>query len=221
MQIWLDSINFDLISKAEKLGILYGVTTNPSLLSKTSEPLETIHTLLKIQKGPITVQVVAEKAQEMIHQAKQLHKLSPRIIVKIPITSEGLEAIHSLSKDNIKTMATVVFHPNQALLAALAGADYVAPYLSHMQKSDPDALSQLETMLKIFDHYGQKTKVLVASVRSQDQISLCLKMGVDAITLKDMVFMEMIQDHEMTLQKVEGFSKDWSQQSSDLFEMTR
>jgi TalC/MipB family fructose-6-phosphate aldolase len=218
MQIWLDSINLELIRKAKKLGVLYGVTTNPSLLSRSPRPFETIQALLDAQEGPITVQVIAEEAPEMIHQGKQLHEISSRIIVKVPVTTEGLETIHALSKNNIRTMATVVFHPHQALLASLAGADYIAPYLSHMQKSDPDALSQLETMLKVVNHYGMKTKILVASLRTQDQISLCLKMGAHAITLKDAIFKEMVEDHEMTLQRVEIFTKDWSaQQSPNLF----
>lgn len=217
MQIWLDSINTDLIQKAKKLGVLYGVTTNPSILAKAPNPIDTLKTLLEIQDGPITVQVVGQNPNVMIRQGLKLHEISPRIIVKVPVTNDGLETIHHLSSLQIKTMATVVFHSHQALLACSAGADYIAPYLSHMQKADPNGIGQLQTMKKMIDYYPLKTQILVASIQNLDQISLCLDMGINAVTLKDQIFIELIQDHELTTQRVELFSKDWSEEFEPSF----
>src|SRR5947209_968437 len=133
MDIWLDTSNIRMVQKAIRFGILAGVTTNPSIIAQSQRSLEEVlEDLLHYQEGPVTAQVVAEETREMVQQGQNLFAFSNRIIVKVPITKNGLEAIHLLSRQGIPTMATVLFSPRQALMAALAGANYVAPYLSRM-----------------------------------------------------------------------------------------
>ncbi len=200
MELWIDTINTKLIKEAKEMGLLHGVTTNPSILSKAIGPVEKVlQEILSIQEGPLTIQVEAETAEEMIEQGKKFHAFSPRVIVKVPVTPEGLKAIHVLSKQKIKTMATVIFHSRQVLLAAMAGADYAAPYVSRMLMSDENAMTQLHSMMHIVRNYQFKTKILAASLRTLDQISLCVEMGLHAITLKDDVFSQMTEAHELTL----------------------
>ena len=221
MEIWLDSSNVQLIKKAYKMGILYGVTTNPSLISQTHRKLEdVIQDILDAQPGPTTVQVTAEEASQMIRQGEKLHAFSPRIIVKVPVTVHGLETISYLSKKGVKTMATVVFDPNQVLVAALAGADYVAPYISAIEREGEDAQEILGTMMHIISYYKLKTKVLAASIKDAAQIKNFARMGLHAITLKDDVFNKFVDTHELTIERMEQFAVDWKKaQSTHLLEI--
>lgn len=209
MEIWLDTIDFETIKHAKNMGILHGVTTNPSLLAKAAEPFETIESLLKLQDGPVAVQVLAQDAEKMIEEGIKWHRLSHRIIVKVPLIQEGLIAIKELSQQNISTMGTIIYHSHQALLAVSAGAKYIAPYLSHLLRLDADGITHLHTMRKVIHQYGFDSKVLVASIHTLEQISICMESGMHAITLKKDLFDEFTQDHEMTLERVEFFAKEW------------
>ena len=222
MEIWLDTTNLQLISKARDLGILAGVTTNPTLLAKAKNPLHTIEQILHAQTGPVTVQVVSKDAHEMVKQGKFFHQVSHRIITKIPVTSEGLIAIKELSHHRIPTMATVIFHARQALLAALAGASYLAPYLGGMQQEEPNAWSELENMHKMIDRYQFKSKILVASLQNLEQVDVCATMGLHAVTLKDHVFNALIKDDIITKQREENFIQDWNEAtfSKPLFDLS-
>ena len=215
MEIWLDTTNIELIKSAEQLGILYGVTTNPSILAKSGRGIEkTLQEILDAQGGPVTTQVVADNADGMISEADRFRTISDRIIIKVPVTVEGLKAIHLLSRQGIPTMATTVFHPNQALLAALAGADFVAPYLSQMEKAGEkageNALELLQSMMQIFSNYHFETKILVASLQDTSRVKQCAEIGVHGVTLKDDVFNMLIENNGLTMQRLDQFTRDWA-----------
>jgi transaldolase len=219
MEIWLDTINPAAIHQAKQLGMLHGVTTNPTILAKSRSSFEkTLQELLGAQRGPIAVQVIATKADEIILQGERLYDFSQRIVVKIPVTKDGLEAIHHLSKHSIETMATAIFHPNQALLAAKAGASYMAPYFSRMEQGGNNAADHLKTILHMLTHYGLTTKVLVASLKDAEQVKLCGELGVHAITLKEDLFADFIKSHPLTDEVIGQFLEDWKQvKSAKLF----
>lgn len=210
MEIWLDTIDIDTIKLAKNLGVLHGITTNPSILAKTQNPMEAIQSLVKLHSGPIAVQVLGKDSEEMIEEGKKWHSISPKIIVKVPVTQQGLGAIHALAQQGIPTMGTVIYHSNQALLAVSAGAKYIAPYLAHLIRYDAEGLLHFQLMRKMLHTYSFDAKVLVASIHTLEQITLCIESGMDAITLKEDLFKEFVQDHEMTLEKVELFAKDWA-----------
>lgn len=218
MDIWLDTANIKTIQRAVRVGILSGVTTNPSLIVQTKREMEDVlEDLLHYQEGPVTAQVVAEDIHEMVQQGQTLYSISNRIIVKVPITKNGLEAIHLLARQGIPTMATVIFHPRQALMAALAGANYVAPYLSRIEKIGEDPWASLETMAKIFENYRLQTKILGASLSSVEQVIKCAEVGIYGVTIKEDVFEKMIEDHSATLQGVQQFVEEWNKSPSSLF----
>jgi len=219
MEIWLDSINLALIEKACHLGILRGVTTNPSLLSRAKNHAQTLEQILHLQPGPVTVQVTSRDSHTMIKQGKFLYEISDRIITKIPLTEEGLKAIKELSKHSIPTMATMIFHARQAFLAISAGAKFVAPYLGGMLQEEPNAWSELEDIYKFIQRYHFSAKILVASLQNLEQVDTCARMGLHAVTLKDHLFNALIQDDEMTLQREENFLLEWN--DSNLFNLAK
>lgn len=210
MEIWLDSCDIHAIKSACKFNIVYGVTTNPSILSKTKEdPKVIISALLEIQNGPVAVQVVAKESDAMIQQALALNAFSSRIIVKVPVTKEGLVAMTAISQEYVPVMATAVFHPHQALLAALAGADYVAPYLGRMYDVGIDAHAALKEMQTIYRHYNFKTKILAAAIKTSGQIMNCAEMGISAVTLKETLFEQFLCDDSHTKAALQTFEADW------------
>ena len=209
MQIWLDTAEIPLIERAAKMGVLYGVTTNPSIVAESNMALEDlIESILKIQQGPITVQVTAHDAKTMVQQAEALYRFSDRIVVKIPAMKEGYEAIHSLS-GKIPTMATAIFDVNQVLLAAKAGATYIAPYYSRICEADIDGIEAIRAMLCLLHRYGFTSQLLAASLRSPEQVKELAQMGAHAVTLKEDVFMGLIENNPLTVQSLQRFSHDW------------
>lgn len=210
MEIWLDTCNSDTIATACRLGIIDGITTNPSILAAAKEaPEQVIHRLLDIQNGPVAVQVTTDDADEMVKEAIAWHNLSERIIIKIPVIQEGLAAIRTLTQEGVPIMATAVFQPNQALLAAIAGAAYVAPYVCRMFDEGIEAYEALETMAAIYRRYNFKTKILAAALRTTDQITACASMGLAAVTLKSSLFAELVADDKATCKALRAFSEDW------------
>lgn len=215
MQIWLDTTNIDTVKKAVRLGVLYGVTTNPSLIAQSGKSMkQTLQDLLDNQEGPITAQVIVEDAPGMIEQGRAIFELSSRIIVKIPISEAGLEAIHQLSCDGIPTMATVAFQPHQALTSALAGANYIAPYVGQIEDSGQNPWEVLSAMLRIYQHAMLQTEILAASIRSVAQVLKCAEMGIPHITLKESVFLELVATVPLTQQRVDHFSNTWDKTKS-------
>lgn len=210
MELWLDTCHLETIKAANRYGIIQGITTNPTILAKSPfDPEKTIQALLDIQDGPVAVQVNADEESSIISEAMQFQEVSDRIIVKVPVTQEGLAAIHRLSEEGIPTMATAIFHPNQALLAALAGANYAAPYLGRMFDEGIDGWSALQSMLNIYKQYSFSTKIIVAAIKSTEHITLCTEMGVQAMTVKRECFSELMTEHPLTMQWVRIFAQDW------------
>ena len=210
MEIWLDTCETQIIKKACRLGVIAGITTNPSLLAACQENHDKVlTTLLDIQDNPVAVQVTASLSDEMVKQALALHTFSKRIIIKIPVVQEGLVAMKLLADKGIPVMATAIFRANQALLAALAGADYVAPYVSKMFDEGIEAYSVLETMISIYSNYKFKTKILAAALRTPDQITTCASKGISAVTLKSNLFSEFISDEATTLNSLRIFNEEW------------
>lgn len=210
MEIWIDSCNKRDITEACSYGFIYGVTTNPSLLADVKEDHEKlINTLLDIQDGPVALQIVSDNVDEIVHRALTLHAFSDRIVVKIPVTQNGLIAIKQLSEEKVCTMATALFNPNQALLAALAGADYIAPYIGRMYDVGLDGYSTLKTIVSIYTQYNFKTKILAAALKSTEHIVFCAELGVHAITLKRTLFNQWVANDEYTNEAVQTFNEDW------------
>jgi transaldolase len=210
MEIWLDTCDSQTIKTACKLGIIHGVTTNPSILVGAKEDHnKVIARLLEIQKGQVAVQVTACRGDEMIKQAFALRSISDRIIVKIPVIQEGLAAMQALKEKDIPIMATAVFNSNQALLAAIVGADYVAPYFGRMLDEGLEAHASLQTMVAIYKAYQFKTKILAAALRTTDHITSCAEIGVSAITLKSKLYSEFIANNPATLHSLREFAEEW------------
>lgn len=210
MDIWLDTTQIKMIEKAVKLGLLSGVTTNPTLIAQSQRDVEEVlEELLHHQEGPVTVQVVSNDVNEMVQEGQNFYSLSNRLIIKVPVTENGLEAIHLLSRQGIPTMATVIYHPRQALMAALAGADYVAPYLGRLEKVGGDPWAMLKNITQIFLTYRFDTKILGASLKTVEHALKCAEIGIYGITIKDELFEQLIEDDAMTVKSVELFTQDW------------
>lgn len=210
MEIWLDTCDIQAITKANAYGIVYGVTTNPSLLGKVAQdPEKVINELLDAQDGPVAVQVTADDADEIIRRAVALHAFSDRLIVKVPVTGQGLIAIKQLSDKGISIMATAAFHTHQAFLAAQAGAVYVAPYVGRMIVSGIDAFNTLREILRIYKAYNYQTKVIAAALQTVEQITACAEIGVPAVTIKAPLFDKFLSDDPMTEDSLQGFAADW------------
>jgi TalC/MipB family fructose-6-phosphate aldolase len=146
----------------------------------------------------------------MIEQGKKLHAISPRIIVKVPVTSQSWEAVRTLSQANIPVMATAIFQPTQALLAALSGATYVAPYFTRMLKAGDNPLEQIEAMKKMFHHYKLSTKILAATPKTVEQVRACAELGIEAVTIREDLFADLTDTHELTAHAVEQFLDEWN-----------
>lgn len=218
MEIWLDTTNIQNVQQAVKLGLLRGITTNPTLIAQSQREFELIlEDLLHYQEGPIAVQVVGEETSEMVQQGQNLYAMSNRLIIKVPITKNGLEVIHLLSRQGVPTMATAIFHPSQALLAALTGADFIAPYLGAIEKMGESPWDVLRSIVQIFQLHRIKTKILGASISTVDDAIQCAEVGIFGVTLKDAVFEKLIETHPMTRKKVDEFANDWKSVNTPIF----
>lgn len=211
MEIWLDTSNVELILQAKELGILQGVTTNPTILSLSKiSPEELINKLLKAQNGLVAVQALSNNVKEICSEAKALSAVSNRILVKIPVTKNGLGAIYALKQEGIPTLATTIFEPRQALLAFKAGASYLAPYLGRIADTGKNPLQVLSEMQSMKNHYGFGGKIMGAGIRDLNTALNCVEIGICAMTLSEKVFNEFLDDYEPTLHALEKFSEDWS-----------
>jgi transaldolase len=204
MEIWLDTIERPTIEQAKDLGLLHGITTNPTILAEAAEPAEeVIEDLLNLFSGPLAIQVTLRSASEMIEQGKDLYDFSSRIIVKIPVTTEGIEAIYRLSHLGIPVMATAIFEPIQGLLAIKAGARYLAPYFSHLGDRALPTCHSIQSMLT------NKAKLLVAALASPAQVVQCAESGFSAVTLKSALFNQCLVPPPETLDHLSRFESAW------------
>ena len=211
MQIFLDTANIDQIRQAARLGIVSGVTTNPTLLSKeaTSDYETVTRTICSIISGPVSVEVLAEDAKSMIAEARLKASWAPNVNIKIPITADGLQATAALAKEKIKVNMTLCFSVNQALLGALAGATYVSVFVGRMDDIDQDGMQVVEDTLTILGNYPElDAQVIAASIRHPMHVTRSAMMGVDIATVPYAVLMQMIQ-HPLTDAGIKRFLADW------------
>jgi TalC/MipB family fructose-6-phosphate aldolase len=211
MEIWLDTSNVNLVDHANGFGIVHGVTTNPTILSQSKvSPQELISELLEKQKGLVAVQVLSDDIKEMYEQAKILSDISDRILVKIPVTQNGIRVIYALNQEGIPTLATAIFELQQALLAFKAGASYLAPYLGRIGDTGKNPIQVVSQMHSMKLHYGFNGKIMGAGIRELTTAMACIEIGICAITLSEKIFTELVQDYEPTLLALDKFSEDWS-----------
>lgn len=210
MEIWLDTTNKEAIKEADAMGLLYGVTTNPSIASASGVPLEKLLTsLLEIQKGPVAAQVVAEDFQAMVEQGRTLRKLSSRIIIKVPATAEGYKCMRKLILEGIPVLATTIFEAKQALLSFIEGAAYLAPYIGRIRDTGQDPKNVLQDILAIKHNYGFTGKILGAGIRNVEDMMCCATIGICSITIPEKVFRELLKDHDGVRKSLDEFNKDW------------
>ncbi len=211
MRIFLDTANIDQIRQAATLGIVSGVTTNPSLVSKekTADYEATIKKICSIIPGPISVEVLVEGVQETIEQAKHISTWAPNVVIKIPATADGLEATTALSKEGIKVNFTLCFSPNQALLGALAGAAYVSVFVGRLDDAGHDGMQVVKDTVDIFRNYEElHTRVIAASIRHPLHCVAAAKAGAHIATVPYNVLMQMIR-HPFTDIGITRFLADW------------
>lgn len=210
MKYFIDTANVDEIRKASELGIISGVTTNPSLIAKEGRVFEeVIAEITGIVDGPISAEVISLDAAGMVIEAMELQKIHPNIVIKVPMTPEGIKATSILSKDQIKVNVTLVFSVTQALAAAKAGAAYVSPFVGRLDDVGADGVGLLEDIMWVFQRYDIKTEVIAASIRNQEHMAKAAAAGVDIATIPYKVLMESLM-HPLTDQGIEKFLKDWN-----------
>ena len=209
MKLFIDTANVDEIKEIAEWGVVDGVTTNPSLIAKEKRDFKEVVTeITGIVDGPISAEVVSLKHDEMVEEAKELAKIHKNIIIKVPMTEEGLIAVKELHAMGIKTNVTLVFTSTQALLAANAGASYVSPFLGRLDDISTNGLNLIEEIMDIFNNYDYDTEVIAASIRHPMHVVECARLGCDIATVPYKVFKQMLH-HPLTDSGIERFLKDW------------
>lgn len=210
MQIFLDTANIEEIRRGAKLGVVSGVTTNPSLVSKegTADYEAVVKEICSIIPGPVSAEVVVEGAEAMIKEARKIAAWAPNVVIKIPATTEGLEVTSALAKEKIKVNFTLCFSLNQALLGALAGATYVSPFVGRLDDAGHDGMELVADIVDVFDYYQLSTQVIAASIRHPEHCVAAAKAGAHIATVPYKVLMQMIQ-HPLTDVGVARFLSDW------------
>ena len=209
MRFFLDTANIEYIRAANNMGVICGVTTNPSLIAKEGRDFnETIKEITEIVDGPISGEVISEDAQGMIKEGREIANIHPNMIVKIPVTIEGLKAVKALTKEGIKTNVTLIFSSTQALLAANAGATYVSPFLGRVDDISMDGMSLVRDISEIFEIHKIKTEIIAASVRNPIHVIEAAKAGAHISTVPYSLIEQMIK-HPLTNEGLEKFKKDW------------
>ncbi len=209
MKFFIDTANLDEIKKAWELGVIDGVTTNPSLIAREGkDPVQILKAICSIVKGPVNGEVIGITADVMIKEAKELAKIHKNIVVKIPMIEEGLKAVKKLSSIGIKTNVTLIFSANQALLAAKAGATYVSPFVGRLDDISHHGMDIVEEILDIYENYLFETEVIVASVRNPLHVLDAARMGAHIATIPYSVITQLIK-HPLTEIGLEKFLKDW------------
>ena len=209
MKFFIDTANADEIRKAWELGVIDGVTTNPSLMAKEGkDPIQVLKTICSIVNGPVNAEVVGLTADVMIKEAKALSKIHKNIVIKIPMIEEGLRAVKKLSAQGIKTNVTLIFSATQALLAAKAGASYVSPFVGRLDDISHDGMEIVGQIIDIYDNYLFETEIIVASVRNPLHVLDAAMMGADIATIPYSVITQLAK-HPLTDIGLEKFLKDW------------
>ncbi len=215
MQFFLDTANLGQIKEAVSWGIIDGVTTNPTLISKENMKFEElIKEICRTVPGPVSVESVSTKAEDIIEEARNLALLADNVVVKVPICLEGLKAIKSLAKEGIDVNTTLIFSPSQALLAAKAGARFVSPFVGRLDDISHDGMDLVDQIITIYDNYGIETEVIVASIRHPLHVVEAALMGADIATMP-FSSLEKLVKHPLTDIGMEKFLNDWKKVKLD------
>jgi transaldolase len=210
MKIFLDTANLESIRKYNDMGLLDGITTNPSLLSKEGgNPKNAMEEITKIIQGDVSLEVVSTDFHGMIEEGKRLRRYGKNVVVKVPMTADGLKACKSLSSEGIPVNVTLIFSPNQAILAAKSGAKYVSPFIGRLDDIGQDGMNLIKEIKQIFSNYDFKTEILVASIRDPVHVIDAAKIGADVVTLPPVVLEKMLQ-HPLTEIGLKNFLSDWN-----------
>lgn len=209
MKLFIDTANINEIREANSLGIIDGVTTNPTLIAKEGRDfISVVKEICEIVDGPISAEVVSLKAEDMVKEARPLSKIHKNIVIKIPLIPEGLKATKILSKEGIRTNVTLCFSPTQALLAAKAGATYLSPFIGRLDDISIVGMDLIRDIKTIYANYGFKTQIIVASVRNPVHVLDAAKIGADIATVPYATLMALVK-HPLTDIGIQKFLKDW------------
>jgi transaldolase len=209
MKFFLDTANVDEIREAAGLGLIDGVTTNPSLVAKAGRPFEeVVHEICEIVQGPVSAEVVSLEADEMVAEGRRLAAIHEHVVVKCPLIKEGLKATRRLTDEGVRVNVTLCFSPNQALLAAKAGAAYVSPFVGRLDDVSQDGMELLRQIIAIYENYGFPTEVLAASIRHPKHVLEAALMGADVATIPYKVF-DALFNHPLTDKGLAAFLADW------------
>jgi transaldolase len=209
MQFFIDTANIDEIKQAIDWGILDGVTTNPTLAAKTGRPfMDVVKDILSIVDGPVSLETVSLDTEGMVKEGRFLAELGDNVVVKIPMTKEGMKAVNILEEEGIPTNVTLIFSPMQALVAAKAGASYVSPFIGRLDDISTDGMNLVRDIRIIFDNYGYETEIIAASIRHPIHVLEAAKAGADIATIPFNV-LEALFKHPLTDIGIDKFLKDW------------
>lgn len=210
MKLFIDTANVDEIKEVNEWGVICGVTTNPSLIAKEGRVFEeVVKEIAEIVDGPISAEVISLDKEGMLKEARELAKIHPNIIIKIPMNKEGLKAVKILSEEGIKTNVTLIFSATQALLAARAGATYVSPFVGRLDDISNPGMDIVEDIVQIFDFHGLDTEIIAASIRHPIHVLDAAKTGAHIATVPYKVFLQML-NHPLTDIGIDKFIEDWN-----------
>jgi transaldolase len=216
MKFFIDTANLEQIREMQDLGIIDGVTTNPTLLAKEgADPIEQLKQICQIVDGPVSAEVVGLKTDEMVREARELAKLAPNIVIKIPMTKDGIKAVKILEPEGIKTNVTLVFSQNQVLIAAKAGASYISPFIGRLMDNGQNEIDMLWESMEIIRAYEFESEIIVASVRNTRHVVEAAKMGAHIATIPFAVLDKMFK-HPNTDKGLEDFLADWEKLQAKL-----
>jgi transaldolase len=209
MKFFIDTADVNEIREADSLGILDGVTTNPTLISRTGRPFkETIEEICSIVKGPVSAEVVSTDTEGIIKEGRELVKIADNIVVKVPLIKDGLKAVKVLTSEGIKVNVTLCFSSNQALLAAKAGGTYISPFVGRLDDKGHTGMEVIDEIRTIYDNYGFETEIIVASIRNPLHVRDAALMGADIATIPLAVFNNIVK-HPLTDEGLKNFLADW------------
>lgn len=210
MQIFLDTTDVAVLKSAAETGLVDGVTTNPTLIAKSGRNmLEVIAEICSLVEGPVSAEAVADDARTLVEEGRKLAKIAPNVCVKLPLTREGLIACRALTAEGAKTNVTLCFSPNQALLAAKAGATYISPFIGRLDDFGFNGMDLIRDIRAVYDNYSFDTEILAASVRSPEHVREAAIVGADCATIPPRVFEDLFK-HPLTEKGLELFAADWA-----------
>ena len=216
MKFFIDTANLRQINEMQELGIIDGVTTNPTLLAKEgADPIEQLKKICEIVSGPVSAEVIGLNTDEMVKEARELAKLAPNIVIKIPMTKDGIKAVKILETEGIKTNVTLVFSQNQVLIAAKAGASYISPFIGRLMDNGQNEIDMLWESMEIIKSYKFNSQIIVASVRNSRHVIEASKMGANIATIPFDVLEKMFK-HPNTDKGLEAFLSDWEKLQNEL-----